>query len=55
MEGTLIGIDLGSKFIKVCKVINDGKKSNLSILCAMTMSSSDTAFQKMALLSILKN
>lgn len=54
MEGTLIGIDLGSKFIKVCKVINDGKKSNLSILCAMTMSSSDTAFQKMALLSILK-
>jgi type IV pilus assembly protein PilM len=54
MEGALIGIDLGSKFVKVCKVVNDGKKSSLSILCAMTMSSPDSALQKMALMSLLK-
>ena len=40
----LIGIDIGSKFIKVCKIIKD-KKAEYSILCAMTASSPELSVQ----------
>ena len=49
----LIGIDIGSKFIKVCKIIKD-KKAEYSILCAMTASSPELSVQIQKLKILLK-
>lgn len=49
----LIGIDIGSKYIKVCKILKE-KKSEYSILCAMTGSSLDVPSQSKKLENLLK-
>lgn len=49
----LIGIDIGSKFIKVCKILKE-KKSNYSILCAMTGSSENISVQTKKLMMLLE-
>jgi len=49
----LIGIDIGSKFIKVCKILRE-KKGEYSILCAMTASHAEISSQVNKLKMLLK-
>lgn len=49
----LIGIDIGAKFIKACKIIKE-KKSEYSILCAMTANPPDILSQTKKLELLLK-
>lgn len=49
----LIGIDIGSKFIKVCRITKE-KKNDYSILCAMSSSSLEISSQVQKLKLLLK-
>ena len=56
MEERLIGIDLGSKFLKVCKILSSSQKNKeLSVVSGMIdISALDPIAQRASIVDILK-
>lgn len=51
----MIGIDMGSKYIKVCKITNNPKKpEEISILCGMQASCEDPIDTKKTIISLIR-